>query len=66
MRTILPLLIVLACPLMMLACMRGMRGRGSTHDAHARTDEAVGLREEIAELREEITRQRAREKLGGS
>lgn len=67
MRTLLPLLLVLACPLMMLVCMRGMRGHGSSQEqGTAHTDEAARLREEIAELREEITRQKAQDRLGGS
>ncbi|MGH2727605.1 MAG: DUF2933 domain-containing protein [Actinomycetota bacterium] len=68
MRTVLPLLLLLACPLMMFACMRGMRGHGS-QDAQTgqnANDEAALLREEVAVLREELARQKAREKLGGS
>ncbi|MGH8568780.1 MAG: DUF2933 domain-containing protein [Gammaproteobacteria bacterium] len=41
MRTVLPLLFILACPLMMLACMRGMRGHSATEGSNAKTDEAA-------------------------
>lgn len=67
MRTLLPLLLLLACPLMMFACVRGMRGHtpARTEDGQ-RNDEAAQLREEIAILREELATQKAREKLGNS
>ena len=61
MRTLLPLLILLGCPLMMIFMMRGGHGHGaahgSGHDAHrpARTrDERIAdLEREIASLRDE-------------
>lgn len=68
MRTLLPLLLLLACPLMMFACMRGMRGHTSARaeDGQEANDEVAQLREEIATLREELATQKAREKLGNS
>lgn len=70
MRTLLPLLLLLACPLMMFACMRGMRGMRGHHSGQSAegqpSEEATRLREEIAALREELATQKAREELGSS
>lgn len=57
MESILLLLAVAACPLMMVWCMRSMRGHAKSDTATTTgTDEAAQLRQEIAELREEIDR----------
>lgn len=61
----LPVLLLLACPLMMVWCMRGMRGHGQAEDANATSGETARLKQEIAELREEIARQKAEQRLGG-
>lgn len=60
MESILLLLVVAACPLMMVWCMRSMRGHGkSDTTTTTSTDEAARLRQEIAELRDEIDGRRS-------
>lgn len=55
METILLLVAVAACPIMMIWCMRSMRGNGrSEAAATSGSDEATRLRQEIEELRAEI------------
>ena len=57
----LPILIILACPLMMIFMMRGMHGghgdgdqQGHTHDQHERIRPDVAREERIAELEREV------------
>lgn len=63
MKSLLPL-VFLACPLVMIWCMRGM-GRRTNNQAGQDTSkgEATKLREEIASLREELASQKAHQNL---
>ena len=60
MRTLIPLLIVLACPLMMIFMMRGMHGshgnddQPTPHDQQPRSRPDVARDERIAELEREV------------
>lgn len=65
MRSLLPFIFILICPLMMLFMMRGMHGRGAdSADQHARSDEqgmlAAGEDQQIVELRQQRDQLEAR------
>jgi TolA-binding protein len=56
MRSLLPFVFILICPLMMLFMMRGMHGHGAQHAEKGTTDaQGVGVTgdDQIAELREQ-------------
>ncbi len=57
---VLPLLLVLACPLSMLLMMRGGSSSCETKTTTAADEELAGLRTEIARLRGEVQIRRAR------
>jgi TolA-binding protein len=63
MRSLLPFVFILICPLMMLFMMRGMHGHGA-HPAEKGTTEADGIpdtqQDQITELREQRDRLEAR------
>ena len=56
---VLPLLVVLACPLSMLLMMRGGSSSCETTTSRATDEELAGLRTEIARLRAEVQDRRA-------
>jgi Protein of unknown function (DUF2933) len=65
MRSLLPFVFILICPLMMLFMMRGMHGRGAhSADQQARSDQqgmlAAGEDPQIVELRQQRDRLEAR------
>lgn len=57
MARLIPVLFLLACPLMMLWCMRGMRGMGQQHQTESKPEQPTAdqriaqLERELAELR---------------
>jgi Protein of unknown function (DUF2933) len=57
MARVIPYLALLACPLMMLRCMRGMRGMGQQHQAESKPEQPTAdqriaqLEQELADLR---------------
>jgi hypothetical protein len=64
MRNLLPYLFLLACPVMMIFMMRGMRGGGhatgeTSHDTRPRQDEPGTPEERIAALEREVAQLRA-------
>jgi len=58
MDAILPFVALLACPLMMIWCMRSMRNHGKSGAGDGNVSDVV-LKEELAELREEVAMLRA-------
>lgn len=58
MRSLLPLLIVLACPLMMIVMMRGHGGHGGHGDHSPDDDRVAELEREVARLRDESAARR--------
>ena len=60
MRTVLPLLILLGCPLMMMFMMRGGHGHGAAHGSgdHSAHDVPRTREERIADLEREISARR--------
>ncbi len=58
MDAILPFVALLACPLMMIWCMRSMRNQGKSGAVDGNVSDVV-LKEEHAELREEVAMLRA-------
>lgn len=57
MARLIPYLALLACPLMMLFCMRGMRGMGQQHQTESKPEQPTAdqriaqLEQELADLR---------------
>ncbi len=67
MRNLLPFVAFLACPLMMIWCMRSMRGHGSSEEgSREETTQETALKEDLAELREEVAMLRAQSALDPS
>lgn len=65
MRALLLPFLFLACPVMMIWCMRSMRGHGEVKSSEkpGATPEIAELRSQVAELREELSLKTAAEEL---